>query len=190
MKKIIAISLITVMSLSACGGAAVVTTAARGATVLHDRRTAGTMVEDKAIQFRAAHELHQNPELKEDARIKVVSYNRRALILGQVPNPQRSAEIEEMTKNLTEVVKVYNELEIAEPRSFSAASKDAWLTTKVKANAFKDKKVDPLRVKVYTENGTVYLMGLVTREEADDATENVRNIEGVEKVVRVFDYLD
>lgn len=189
MKNLIAVTVVSSLLLSGCG-AAVVTTAAHGATIMHDRRTAGTIVEDKAIEMRASHELHIKPELKDDARIKVVSYNRRVLLLGQVPNAQRAAEIEAMAKDLDEVVKVYNELEIAEPRSISAASHDSWLTTKVKANAFGDVNVDPIRVKVYTENGTVYLMGLVTREEADYATENVRNIDGVERVVRVFDYLD
>jgi osmotically-inducible protein OsmY len=189
MKKIIALTLIGSTLLSGCG-AAVVTTAAQGATIMHDRRTAGTIVEDKAIEMRASHELHINPSLKDDARIKIVSYNRRVLILGQVPSSQRRAEIEDLAKNLDEVVKVYNELEVSEPRSLTAASHDSWLTTKVKANAFGDVNVDPIRIRVYTENGTVYLMGLVTREEADFATENVRNIDGVERVVRVFDYLD
>jgi osmotically-inducible protein OsmY len=189
MKKIIALSLVSSVLLTACGPA-VITTAAQGATIMHDRRTAGTIVEDKAIEMRASHEMHINPALKENARIKVVSYNRRVLLIGQVPNAERSRQVEEMARNLDEVVKVYNELEIADPRTLSASTNDAWLTTKVKANAFGDVNVDPIRVKVYSENGTVYLMGLVTREEADLATENVRNIDGVQKVVRVFDYLD
>lgn len=189
MKKFVALSLCSVLLLTACGPA-VITTAASGATMMHDRRTAGTIVEDKAIEMRASHEMHINPSLKDEARVKVVSYNRRVLLIGQVPNSERSRQLEEMARNLDEVVKVYNELEIAEPISLTQASNDAWLTTKVKANAFGDVNVDPIRVKVYTENGTVYLMGLVTREEADLATENVRNIDGVQKVVRVFDYLD
>lgn len=189
MKSFVVLTLTSSLLLTACAPA-IMTTATTGVTVMHDRRTAGTIVEDKAIEIRASRELSNKPELKEDARIKVVSYNRRVLLLGQVPNAARAKEIEKMASEVSEVVKVYNELEIAEPRSVSAASHDSWLTTKVKANAFGDVNVDPIRVKVYTENGTVYLMGLVTREEADWATENVRNIDGVERVVRVFDYLD
>lgn len=189
MKNVVALTLASTVLLTACAPA-VMTTATTGVTMLHDRRTAGTIVEDKAIEMRASHELHINPELRENARVKVVSYNRRVLLIGQVPNQQRSKQIEELARNLDEVVKVYNELEIAEPRTLTSASNDAWLTTKVKANAFGDVNVDPIRIKVYSENGTVYLMGLVTREEADLATENVRNIDGVERVVRVFDYLD
>jgi osmotically-inducible protein OsmY len=189
MKKFIALSLVSSILLTACAPA-VVGTAAQGAVIMHDRRTAGTIVEDKAIEMRAAHEMNINPELKENARIKVVSYNRRVLLIGQVPNAERKRQIEEMARGLDEVVKVYNELEIADTRNLSNSANDAWLTTKVKANAFGDVNVDPIRVKVYSENGTVYLMGLVTREEADLATENVRNIDGVQKVVRVFDYLD
>jgi osmotically-inducible protein OsmY len=189
MKKTVVLALTSSILLSACGPA-IVTTATTGVTVMHDRRTAGTIVEDKAIEMRAAHELHIRPELKEDARIKVVSYNRRVLLLGQVPNSQRSKEIEKMASEIAEVVKVYNELEVAEPISVTTISHDSWLTTKVKASAFGDVNVDPIRVRVYTEDGTVYLMGLVSREEADWATENVRNIDGVERVVRVFDYLD
>jgi osmotically-inducible protein OsmY len=189
MKKFITLALASSVLLTACAPVAM-TTATTGVTILHDRRTAGTIVEDKAIEMRASHEMHINPQLKEDARVKVISYNRRVLLVGQVPNQKRYQEIEQMAKSLDEVVKVYNELEVTEPRTLTSASHDAWLTTKVKAHAFGDVNVDPIRIKVYTENGTVYLMGLVTREEADLATENVRNIDGVERVVRVFDYLD
>ncbi len=161
-----------------------------GATMAHNDRTTGTIVEDHAIEYRVTRAMQDNPELKEESRIKAVSYNTNVLLIGQVPNEQRSAEIEEVVANLEKVNNVYNELEVGEKKALYSGPSDSWITTKAKAQAFSGTDVDPLRIKVITENGTVYLMGIVTREEADIATENVRKISGVQRVVRAFEYTD
>lgn len=187
-QAVCALTLSTLM-LTACGPA-LIAGAAGGAKVLHDRRTTGTMVEDQAIELKAANLLRQNPQLRENARIKFVSYDNNLLIIGQVPSQNASDQIENLARNVDKVQKIYNELEIGAPKSIMTSSSDAWLTTKAKAAAVADKNIDPLHVKVISENGVVYLMGLVTREEADAATECVREMDGVQRVVRAFEYLD
>jgi osmotically-inducible protein OsmY len=180
------------VALSSCIVAAPAAVAAvgAGATIAHNDRTTGTIVEDQAIEMRVSKALREHPELKEDARIKTVSYNNNVLLIGQVPDEQRAREIENLVVQQDKVDNVYNELEVSEKKSFIARSNDSWITTKAKAQAFSGSEVDPLRIKVITENGTVYLMGIVTREEADIATENVRQISGVQRVVRAFEYHD
>jgi osmotically-inducible protein OsmY len=186
---VITMTLTSTLFLQACGPA-VITTATTAATVLHDRRTAGTIIEDKAIELKAADLLRQYPELKSESRIKVAAFNTNLLIMGQVPDQKTSDEIEQLFKDIRHVSKVYNELEISDTKPIVAYTSDSWITTKVKAAAFGRDQVDPLRVKVYTESGTVYLMGLVTRKEADLASDSTRGIEGVQRVVRVFEYTD
>lgn len=184
-----ALLLVSTLLLTACGPA-IIGTAATGATMMHDRRTAGTIIDDYGTQLSASTLLREHPELKEDARIKVVSYDNNVLLIGQVPDQNRADEVERLVYTLPNIEKVYNELEIQEPKSIKARSSDTWLTTRIKAISMGDKELDPVRLKVVTENGVVYLMGLMTREEADVATNKIREVDGVKKVVRAFEYID
>lgn len=183
--------LTTSAMLSGCIGPVLIAGAATGATMAHDRRTSGTIMEDKAIELKAAHLLNDNVTLKKDAHIVITSYNNNILIVGQVPSQQVSNEIDALMQSVDEVKKVYNELEVAPPISMKTISNDSWITTKIKSASMSGKKgVDPLRTKVITENSVVYLMGIVSRAEADNATELARKTEGVKRVVRVFEYTD
>jgi len=177
--------------LSGCIGPVLIAGAATGATVAHDRRTSGTIMEDKAIQLKAEHEMRDNVALKKDAHVVFTSYNNNVLIVGQVPSHDVSSKIEEMVQNIPEVKKVYNELEVGPPISMTTISHDSWITTKIKSSSLYGRAgVDPLRTKVVTEDSVVYLMGIVSHAEADNATELARKVEGVERVVRVFEYTD
>jgi osmotically-inducible protein OsmY len=183
--------LLSTLLLSGCVGPMLITGAATGATMLHDRRTSATIMEDKAIQLKAGHALRQDAALKKDARIIITSYNRQVLIVGQVPTQAVSDKIDQLVQNVDAVQKVYNELEVAPPIGVKTISNDSWITTKIKSASVDGKKgVDPLRTKVITENGVVYLMGIVSRAEADNASELARKTEGVKRVVRVFEYTD
>ncbi|MFI4956095.1 MAG: BON domain-containing protein [Gammaproteobacteria bacterium] len=187
----LALVLTSMTLLTGCLGPALIAGAATGATMAHDRRTSGTIMEDKAIQLKADHELRENVALKKDAHIVVTSYNNNVLIVGQVPSHDASSKIEALVQNIAEVKKVYNELEVAPPVSMKTISHDSWITTKIKSSSMNGRAgVDPLRTKVITENGVVYLMGIVSRAEADNATELARKVEGVKRVVRVFEYTD
>ena len=165
--------------------------AVAGAMVAHDRRTPGTVIDDQLIELRWIHEYHKDEELKKQSHISATSYNGILLLTGEAPTEALRARAEAIARRLPKVRRVHNEIRIAAPSSLSARSADALTTAKVKTRLFKVKlkDFDPTRVKVITSNGTVYLMGLVTRAEADAVIEQVRRVKGVQRVVKVFEYI-
>lgn len=179
--------------ISGCAPLVIGAAAVGGATVVHDRRTAGTMVDDQAIETKTVAALYREPDLMKQSHINVTSYNNIVLLSGETPTEAFRTRAEEITKGIEHVRRVYNELTIAAPSSYMNRSSDSWLTTQVKAHfvAVRDiKGFDPTRVKVVSENGTVYLMGLVSRREADAAAESARQVGGVQRVVKLFEYTD
>jgi osmotically-inducible protein OsmY len=177
--------------LSGCA-AVVVGGVVAGVAITRDRRTTGTVVEDESIEIKAGDRLRSDAEIAAQAHINVTSYNLEVLLTGEAPTEELRARAGELVRGVEKVTRVYNEIVIAAPSAMSARSSDGWITTKVKTSLF-DVEVpdfDPSRVKVVTERGVVYLMGLVTRQEAEAATEVVRRVGGVQRVVRLFQYLD
>ncbi|MGD9000889.1 MAG: division/outer membrane stress-associated lipid-binding lipoprotein [Granulosicoccaceae bacterium] len=184
--------LATAVSLQGCAEM-VVGGAAAGATVAHDRRTAGTFVDDELIELKAARKLSDDKELAEQAHINVTSYNNIILLSGEVPNETLRTRAADLVRPIPKVRQVHNELVIAAPSSLLTRTSDGWITTKVKTSLFSIKNMpgfDPTRVKVVSENGTVFLMGIVRRVEADAATDVARRVAGVQRVVKLFEYLD
>lgn len=185
-------SLLTVSLLSGCPGAVLVG-GGTAVTAAHDRRTMGSFVEDTNIELKIYNAISKDEELKKSSHISVTSYNGIVLLSGETPTADMRARAESYARDVEKVRKVQNELVIASPASMSSASSDTWITTKVKTNLFKVKGhegFDPTRVKVVTENGTVFLMGILTHSEADAVVEVVRNIAGVQRVVKIFEYID
>lgn len=183
--------LITTLLLNACvplviGGAATT------ASVAHDRRTTGSVVEDQSIKLRIRSALNKDPELSKQAHINITSFNGIVLLSGEAPTSAMHQRAGDIARRAEKVRRVHNELQIAAPSSIMSRTSDSWITTKVKSSllAIKQKGFDPTRVKVVTENGTVYLMGLVTRSEADAVTEEARKNKGVQRIVKLFEYLD
>ncbi len=174
--------------LSGCAGVII---AGGAASAIHDRRTVGTVVEDQAIEFKGAARISKDLELRQRSNINITSYNRVVLLTGETPTAEMKARAEKIISQIPKVKRVQNELLIRERASNRARTADAIITTKAKTSLFKIKKkgFDPTRVKVVTRNKTVYLMGLVTPDEADATVERVRNIKGVKKVVKVFEYI-
>lgn len=164
--------------------------AVTGAAVAHDRRTAGTVIEDRAIEFKANQALRDNPELRAATNINITSYNLAVLVTGEAPTEAMRTQVIELIRAVDKVSHVYNEVVIAEPSSLAARSSDTLLTTKVKTRLFSIEGFDATRVKVVTERGVVYLLGLVSREEGEIATNATRTVGGVQKVVKLFEYLD
>ncbi|MGB1110040.1 MAG: BON domain-containing protein [Gammaproteobacteria bacterium] len=164
-------------------------TAATGALVAHDRRTTGTLIDDKSIIINLESTLFSDSQL-ESAHINVTSFNGQVLLTGEVPHEGMKTRAEEIAKADTRVRNVYNELAIAAPSALLARSNDVLISGKVKASLFQVDidGFDPTRVKVTTERGIVYLMGIVTEAEAQAATDVVRRVGGVLKVVRLFEY--
>ncbi len=178
-----------VIQLSGCAAVAVGGVAATG-TAVADRRTTGTLIEDQTIEVKAYKALKADAELNEQAHLNVTSYNTVVLLTGETPTDAMRQRAMEIVKGVDKVTHVYNELSIAAPSSMVSRSSDSYITTKVKTKLFADKKISGIQVKVNTEKGAVYLMGIVSRAEAEIATDIARQTGGVQKVVKLFQYTD
>ncbi len=173
-------------------GCAALTLGGAGGVALgiHDRRTFGTVIDDQSLEFQGAQLLRSMPELKE-AHVNVTSYNLSLLLTGEVPNAEAGLLAEKQLTGLSGINRVYNELVVASPSSLTTRTADTLTTSKVKAALIKVnvKGFDPTRVKVVTERGIVYLMGLLTQAEAAAVVDVVREVYGVQEIVRLFEYI-
>ena len=153
-------------------------------------RTLGQMIEDDNIETKATVNIHAANEAYHQAHLVVVSYNGYVLLAGQVNSEALKVGATEIVRKVHGVRRIYNELEIAAPSSGMTRSSDTWITTKVKSWLLGSTSIEGNRVKVVTENGVVYLMGLATREESERISDKAASISGVQKVVRLFELLD
>jgi osmotically-inducible protein OsmY len=179
--------LVSAAALQACAEALIVGGVAAGVMVAADRRQVEVMYADQRIEFAAGSRI--SDALKGQGHINVTSYNYTVLLTGEVPTAQAKADAEKAVVDVENVKTVVNELQIAGTSSAASRSNDAYITSKVKSNFLGNEKFKPTDVKVVTEASVVYLLGLVTREEAEAATEIARGTGGVQKVVRVFEYV-
>lgn len=188
----VAMLAMVVAAASLLGGCTtVVVGGAAAAGVAHDRRTVGTVIEDKDIQIKAMRIRYNDEELRKRSNIDITVYNLQVLLTGQAETPEVVAGFRDKVARIPRVRKVIDEVTIGAEGTWSDATADAYLTSRVKLALFDVgiEGFDPLRVKVVSSQGTVYLMGLLTPEEADRVTEKVRFISGVKKVVRLFEYI-
>lgn len=154
------------------------------------KRSLGVKIDDRQLETIAAVNINKAHEQLDDAAIKVHSYNAVVLLVGQVPSQQMRQLAGETVQKISSVRQVHNELQVQTPISLLAGANDTWLTTKVRTKLLANRDIESGRIQVITENNTVYLMGLVTREEAQKVTDVARHTGGVQKVVRVFEYID
>lgn len=167
--------------------------AAASGSALHDRRTVGTFVDDEGIELKSRLAILDNKELNSQIHINIISINGVALMVGQAPTEALRQQAQGIVAATEKVRMVHNEMTIAAPNSLMTRSSDTLITAKVKTALFNIKgleKFDPTRVKVVTEDGIVYLMGLLYRNEAAAVSDQARQVGGVEKIVKVFEYLD
>jgi len=183
----LALLFISAMALQACVDALIVGGVTTGVVLATDRRQAEVMFTDQRIEFAASSRVGE--ALKGQGHVNITSYNYTVLLTGEVPNAQAKAEVEKIVAEVPQVKTVVNELQVAGASSAASRSNDAYITSKVKGNFLGNGKFKTTDIKVVTEAGVVYLLGLVTREEADAATEVARGTGGVQKVVRVFEYV-
>jgi osmotically-inducible protein OsmY len=179
--------LVSAAALQACAEALIVGGVAAGVMVAADRRQVEVMYADQRIEFSAGSRI--DDALKGQGHVNVTSYNYTVLLTGEVPTAQAKADAEKAVAGVENVKTVVNELQIAGTSSAASRSNDAYITSKVKSNFLGNEKFKPTDVKVVTEASVVYLLGLVTRDEAEAATEIARGTGGVQKVVRVFEYV-
>jgi osmotically-inducible protein OsmY len=152
-------------------------------------RTTGAYIDDGAIESLVTRAIRSSDPEFESAHLVVVSYNALVLLAGQVETEALQEKATQVASSLAKVRGVHSELEVGGPTSLMARSNDAWLTSKVKSKLIANKRLQGSRIKVVTENGVVYLMGLIPREEGDEAAETARTVYGVQKIVKVFEYL-
>ncbi|QOL50770.1 BON domain-containing protein [Massilia litorea] len=161
--------------------------AAMGAAASMDRRTLGAQTEDKSITVKAEVLV---PKLVGDAgHVNIASYNRKVLLTGEVRDEAMKANVEREVRGIENVVAVINELAVAGPSSYTSRSSDAIITGNVKGSLVEMKTISATSFKVVTERGTVYLMGRVTQREGDLAANIAKSVSGVQKVVKIFEYL-
>ena len=161
--------------------------AGTAAVVAGDRRTVGTVTEDQGIELKAWDRIRSKFK---DPHVNVTSYNRMVLLTGEAPDAETKAGIGKIARAVENVHGIYNEITLAGNSTLSTRANDSYLTSKVKARFVDQRKFNPIHVKVVTEGNVVYLLGMVKRKEADDATEIARTTGGVQKVVKLFEYLD
>lgn len=159
-----------------------------GAMIASDRRTSGAFVEDQAIEIKASNRISE--KLGDSVHVNVTSFNRNVLLTGEAQSEALQKQVEEIAHSVLNVRSISNAVAVAGNSSFASRANDSYLTSKIKARFIDANKFQPLYVKVVTENSIVYLLGLVTHQEADNAVEVARTTSGVRKVVKMFEYLD
>ena len=183
-KVVLASSLLA--SLSGCFGL-VVGAGVAGAMSAVDRRTLGAQTEDKAINVKA--EIKMNQIAGSNGHINVTSFNRKVLLTGEVRDEAMKQAAEREVRAIENVVSVINELEVSGASSYTSRSSDALITAKVKTSLVDMKTVSAVSLKVTTERGVVYLMGVVTPREGNIAADVAKGVSGVMRVVKIFEYI-
>ncbi|CBL44241.1 Transport-associated protein [gamma proteobacterium HdN1] len=152
-------------------------------------RTVGMVVEDTNIETKVSGNLLKvDPRFRENP-IQVTSYNGIVLLTGRVPDQETSDRAASIAKRMRGVRGVHNMLEVAPPIRWQNETNDNWILSKVKAVLYSTLDFPASRVKVVTENGTVYLMGLVTESEGEDTVNLIRNVKGIQRIVKIFEYI-
>jgi len=175
--------------LSGCAllvAAGVATGVGTGVAMSNDRRTSGIFVEDEGIEMKSGRRISE--KYGSNVHINVTSYNRNVLLTGEAPSDAAKADIGNLVKGVENVRNVINEISVGPTSTYGSRSSDTLITSKVKGRFIDVGKFQVNHVKVVTENGVVYLLGLVDRKEADSAVEIAGSTSGVRKVVKVFEY--
>lgn len=162
--------------------------AATSAAVVNDARTTGTVIEDQSIEVKALGALRKDAELREQTHYSVTSYNQIVLLTGQAPTAELRNRIAETVARVEKVRHIHNEITVEAPSSMIARTNDTVLTTKVKTRLFTRENLNATRIKVVSEAGTVFLLGIVSEEEGKLAAETAATTKGVQKVVKLFEY--
>jgi osmotically-inducible protein OsmY len=186
MRYRIVVILLLVELLSGCV-AAVVAGAAAGGIVVYDRRSIMVMESDISIFHRINTAILTDPRFH-NSRIVIISFNHVVLLLGQTPTSSLRPIAEAIAQRQANVRRVYNEISISNPISFRDRTHDTWVTSQVRSGMLTKKGLESGSIHIVTEKNIVYLMGIVTQEQANLAASVARQIQGVQKVVKVFQY--
>lgn len=175
--------------LNACVPAAFVAGATAGGAVIYENRPIKTIWLDRDITNRAQYRIGTDKELRNRTNISVATFNHIILLVGQVPTEQLRLHTIEIIKNIPNIRRICNQITIKPPISITTRSKDAWITTKIRAAMLEKEGLRSTQMKVVTEDRVVYLMGLTTPSQGKLAADIARKIKGVKKVVKLFEYV-
>jgi len=163
--------------------------AAGGATVAHDKRNNQTMIDDQVIETKAKDAIYTDAKMAKRVHINITSFNHVVLLTGEALSRATRDKVVDIVRNLDKVRRVHNEIRVADLTGLSSRTNDTWITSKIKTQMLTTKGFDATRIKVVTEDGSVFLMGLVTKETGNQAAAIAREISGVKRVVKIFEYL-
>lgn len=189
MKRIMTI-LVLALSLQGCFFVAGAAAGAAAIAVVYDHRTLKHSMEDADLANNISYKIRAIPELRNDSHVDVTVFNRVVLLTGETPNPAWRQQAEEAARSVPGISRLYNQITIQGPTSSLTRTSDTWITTKIKGQllATEELKTKSSSIKVVTENGTVFLMGIVTQRQAATAVDIARQVSGVQKVVKIFQY--
>ena len=186
----IALCLLCVPVVQGCFSGVVATGNAAMSVAVQERRTTGTVIDDELIELKALAAIGEDEALSSQTHVNPTSFNGLVLLTGEAPGESLRTRIVEIVRNIPRVRGVQNEIGLMAPSTLLARAGDAVMTGKVKVALFRDKALNAAKVKVVTERGVVYLMGLLRQDEADWAVELVRRVSGVQRVVKVMEYIE
>lgn len=194
MKKILLLCTTLILALI-IGGCSTVVNTTREKPISDNlgKRTWGAQIDDSLIETKVAVNVAKaDPKLDSDSRIVVVSYNGVVLLAGQVPNASLKPIAVRAASNggIRGIKQVHDDLQVGPIAGLLARSNDSWITSKIKSAMLANGNVPSTRIKVVTENGIVYLLGLVTHKEGQVAASVARDCSGVQKVVLLFEYIN
>ncbi|MEM7194706.1 MAG: BON domain-containing protein [Pseudomonadota bacterium] len=185
----LAIMLLLSQLVTACIPIAIGTATVTAIDVALDRRTVGRNLDDGALELKLKKDFLLDPMLGNDVNITVTSVNGVVLLTGEVLNEQQRQRASILARNHPETRNVVNELALSGKTSLTSRANDSWITGRVKANLIGNRNIPATSINVTTERGKVYLLGLVTRSEADAAVQEARRVPGVTHIVKVFEYV-
>lgn len=187
--KTIAVALTSLALLQGCVTAAVVTVVG-GAAIANDNRSVGKFIDDQKIELEAHAKLSQQDGLSDNTNLQVVSVNAKTLIIGQATTTYLRDLAIKTLNEVDGIEHIYDQIRISNTTSLSTRTNDVWLTSKVKTALIGSDIVDATNIKVVTENGEVFLMGVVKGRQADEAVNVARHVNGVNRVFKMFEYID
>ena len=178
----LAVCLLCISAIQGCTGLALVVAS-------QDRRTPGTYIDDELVELRMQIAVSEDEMLSSQTHVNATSFNGIVLLTGEAPGESLRARIVEIARRMPHVRSVRNEIALEAPSALLARANDSIVTGRVKAALLRDARLHPAQVRVVTERGNVYLMGLLTRDEADRATNIARRVPGARYVVRLVEYI-
>ncbi|CAQ85729.1 MULTISPECIES: division/outer membrane stress-associated lipid-binding lipoprotein [Photorhabdus] len=176
--------------LQGCIGAAVIGSAAVATKTATDPRTIGQQVDDGTLEARVSNALNKDKQLKEQTRIITTAYQGKVLLTGQSQDSSLADRAKQIASRVNGAQIIYNEIRQGKPVELGTASKDTWLTTKVRSKILASDSVKSSNIKVVTENGEVFLLGILTKQEGNAAAKIASETDGVKRVTTAFTYLN